>query len=151
LSQEVNEIDPSLILSDHARRIVETATVAEPAPGAIVGGVTGLPVLPRLPQLEKSTDAAGILQSASNLIQQRGVERDKPGGERSMARCVAAFNATTGHELTEEDGWLFMVYLKHARMRGGRFQPDDYKDAVAYEGLMAECAFKRAADKPAVG
>jgi len=31
-----------------------------------------------------------------------------------------------------------MVYLKHARMRGGNFRLDDYEDAVSYEALMAE-------------
>lgn len=73
-------------------------------------------------------------------MEERGKDRDKPDGERSMARCVAAFNAMTGHKLDEEDGWLFMVYLKHSRMRAGQFRQDDYEDAVAYEALMAESA-----------
>lgn len=76
---------------------------------------------------------------AAELMDTRGKERDNEG-ERSMARCVATFNAMTGHQLSEEDGWLFMVYLKHARMRGGCFRQDDYEDAVAYEALMAESA-----------
>jgi len=82
--------------------------------------------------------APDLCTKAAELMVERGKDRDKPDGERSMARCVKAFNAMTGHNLTEEDGWLFMVYLKHSRMRAGKFRQDDYEDAVAYEALMAE-------------
>ena len=75
---------------------------------------------------------------AADLMVDRGKERDNDEGERSMARCVNTFNAMTGHKLSIEDGWLFMVYLKHSRMRAGGFKLDDYEDAVAYEALMAE-------------
>lgn len=80
-----------------------------------------------------------ILKKAAELIEQRGKDRDLDG-ERSMARTVAAFNAMTGHALTETDGWMFMVYLKHSRSRAGRFVADDYHDAVSYEALRAESA-----------
>lgn len=82
--------------------------------------------------------APDFCTKAAALMEDRGKERDQADGERSMARCVRAFNAMTGANLTVEEGWLFMVYLKHARMRGGRFKLDDYEDAVAYEALMAE-------------
>ena len=82
--------------------------------------------------------ASQFANRACELLEDRGKERDQPDGERSMARCVRTFNAMTGHELSVEDGWLFMVYLKHARMRGGQFKLDDYEDAVSYEALMAE-------------
>lgn len=82
--------------------------------------------------------APDFCTKAAELMTDRGKERDQANGERSMARCVAAFNSMTGHKLSIEDGWLFMVYLKHARMRGGQFKQDDYEDAVAYEALMAE-------------
>ena len=83
-------------------------------------------------------NAAEYATRAGELLEDRGKERDQPDGERSMARCVRTFNAMTGHNLSVEDGWLFMVYLKHARMRGGAFRRDDYEDAVSYEALMAE-------------
>lgn len=83
---------------------------------------------------------------AATLMEERGKDRDKPSGERSMSRCVEAFNAMTGHQLTEEEGWLFMVYLKHSRMQAGAFRRDDYEDAVAYGALMAEAAV--ASQKP---
>lgn len=85
-------------------------------------------------------NAPEFCAKAAELMADRGKERDQESGERSMARCVDAFNAMTGHNLSVEDGWLFMVYLKHARMRGGKFKQDDYEDAVAYEALMAEAA-----------
>lgn len=83
-------------------------------------------------------NADDFAKRAAKLLEDRGTERDQPNGERSMARCVTAFNAMSGHELSVEDGWLFMVYLKHARMRGGAYREDDYEDAIGYEALMSE-------------
>lgn len=62
-----------------------------------------------------SMDACEILHTAEVCIGDRASSRDLPDGERSMARTVAAFNALTGHRLSERDGWLFMVALKAAR------------------------------------
>ena len=87
-----------------------------------------------------------ILINAAKLIDSRGKERDKDDGERSMERCVKSFNEMTGHELTETDGWKFMIFLKLARMEGGSFKFDDYEDAVSYSGLMAESALKQNVD-----
>ena len=83
---------------------------------------------------------ADLLQRAGVLIGQRGKSRDDSGNERSMARTVAAFNAMTGHSLTEEEGWLFMRYLKDSRARKGEFNRDDYEDGIAYAALQAEAA-----------
>lgn len=83
-----------------------------------------------------------ILNNAAELIDQRGKERDKDDGERSMARCVKSFNEMTGNNLTETQGWQFMMFLKMARMEGGAFKFDDYEDNVSYSGLMAESAVK---------
>ncbi|QFS87598.1 MULTISPECIES: DUF6378 domain-containing protein [unclassified Marinobacter] len=84
--------------------------------------------------------AGDILRKAADVIDERGKQRDGAGQERSMARTVATFNAMTGHKLTEEDGWLFMQYLKDARSRAGQFTEDDYLDKTAYAALQAECA-----------
>lgn len=93
--------------------------------------------------------AADILRAGAGHIEDRAAQRDSPGGERSMARCVHAFNAMTGHQLTVADGWLFMVYLKHARsLNGGKLQPDDYEDAAAYEALRGEELLNEAARSP---
>lgn len=84
--------------------------------------------------------AGVILRKAADTIEERGKQRDGSGQERSMARTVAAFNAMTDHKLTEEDGWLFMQYLKDSRSRAGQFTEDDYLDKAAYAALQAECA-----------
>jgi hypothetical protein len=65
---------------------------------------------------------------------------DRPEGERSMARTVAAFNAATGLALTEQQGWLFMIQLKAVRSQQGAFRADNFEDGAAYFALMGECA-----------
>lgn len=86
-----------------------------------------------------SRKAPEIISAALAHIAERAVLRDTPTGERSMARTVAAFNALTGRNLTESEGWLFMIALKLARATAGGFNPDDYEDLCGYVGLLAEC------------
>ena len=88
-------------------------------------------------------NAHAILSAAAATIDDRAAERDIEQ-ERSMARTVQAFNTLTGHELTETDGWLFMVVLKAARATAGAFQADDWIDMAGYVGLAGECAAKGA-------
>ena len=68
-----------------------------------------------------------------------------------MSKTVAAFNAMTGHSLTEEQGWKFMVCLKLVRSEhdargvesptGNRKrQTDNFVDGAAYFGLAGEAA-----------
>ena len=59
-----------------------------------------------------TTKAPDILNAALGHMQDRAATYDKPEGERSMPATVAAFNALTGHNLTAEQGWLFMTVLK---------------------------------------
>ena len=76
-------------------------------------------------------------------IQKEGSETSAPtsgAGERSMTATIKAFNALTGKDLTEENGWEFMILLKLVRGRQGDFRADDYVDAAAYSGLLGECA-----------
>ena len=80
-----------------------------------------------------------ILQNAAAEMQDRAASRDTPEGERSMGRCVKAFNAMFGTELTETQGWQFMELLKMARSAGGEFRLDDFTDGVAYAALAGEC------------
>jgi len=85
--------------------------------------------------------APAILKRAAQHMEDRAAARDQPGGERSMARTVTAFNALTGHELTERDGWMFMVALKAARAcTTATGLSDDYEDGAAYFGLAGEAA-----------
>ena len=73
-------------------------------------------------------------------MQDRAQTYDSPGGERSMASTVEAFNALTGHTLTEEQGWKFMACLKLARSEQGDYRADNFVDGAAYFGLAGEAA-----------
>lgn len=84
--------------------------------------------------------APSILEAGLGHMKDRAVTYDKPQGERSMGATVAAFNAVTGHQLTEEQGWLFQVLLKAVRSQQGAFRLDCYEDGAAYFGLMGEAA-----------
>jgi hypothetical protein len=88
--------------------------------------------------------ATAFLEAGLAHMQDRAVTYDKQeqGGERSMGATVAAFNAATGNALTEEQGWLFMVFLKAIRTQQGQFRADNYEDGAAYFGLMGEAASK---------
>jgi antirestriction protein len=81
-----------------------------------------------------------FLREAGQALEQRAALRDQPTGERSMARAVKIFEAWTGIELSELDGWRFMVALKQAREIQGNFCADDYTDGSGYFGLVGECA-----------
>lgn len=80
--------------------------------------------------------APDILTAALGHMQDRAATYDKPEGERSMPATVAAFNALTGHNLTAEQGWLFMTVLKLCRTQQGGHRPDNYEDGAAYFALM---------------
>lgn len=94
-----------------------------------------------MPDADTKATAVEILHRAAGHIKDRASQRDQPQGERSMARTVAAFNALTGHQLSERDGWMFMVALKAARACSTPTGlPDDYEDLSAYGALAGECA-----------
>ena len=57
------------------------------------------------PATVRTVAADDLLVQAHDSIQQRAQLRDLPDGERSMARCIAAFNAIHGTALTEVQGW----------------------------------------------
>ncbi|KKN92368.1 hypothetical protein LCGC14_0208590 [marine sediment metagenome] len=79
-----------------------------------------------------------VFDDAKKTIIQRGEERDQPDGERTIPRCVTAFNAITGHKLSNCDGWLFMEVLKKCRSVQGAYKYDDYRDGLGYAALRAE-------------
>lgn len=84
---------------------------------------------------------ADVLEHAAEQIRERAASRDTPGGERSMARAVDAFNGLLGGDrrLTEAEGWLFMCCLKMARGTAGASNPDDAIDLAGYAALWGEC------------
>jgi len=86
------------------------------------------------------TTAHDILKAAAAHMQDRAATYDKPEGERSMGATVEAFKAVTGHQLTEEQGWLFMALLKAVRSQQGSLRMDSYEDGAAYFALAGESA-----------
>lgn len=83
--------------------------------------------------------APEMLQTAAAIMEERGKQYDQPDGERSMGKCVAAFNIITGRDLTESEGWLLQQILKDVRQwqRPGYHQ-DSAEDCIAYAALKAE-------------
>ena len=52
--------------------------------------------------------ATGLLVRAREHMDARASQYDKPEGERSMGKAVEAFNAITGRDLSEPEGWLLL-------------------------------------------
>lgn len=98
-------------------------------------------------QVSRDTTALSILEAGANHTRDRAKFYDRPmatgeasPGERSMAPTVAAFNTITGHQLSEEQGWLFMELLKCVRAEHNGYRPDNYEDGAAYVALKGEAA-----------
>lgn len=88
--------------------------------------------------------AHDFLYAGIKHMEDRAAEYDSPEGERSMAATVEAFNAITGCDLNEVEGWLFMGVLKMVRsQQGGPFKADTYEDWSAFGGLAGEAAARR--------
>ena len=85
--------------------------------------------------------AYNLLTEAAETLRERGKNRDK-GEERSMGKTVELFNKLEGTELSEVQGWRFMLLLKLVRQQNsiGRCK-DSFIDAIGYAALMAEAAF----------
>lgn len=90
--------------------------------------------------MSETVNAHDFLRAAADHMNDRAKTYDKPEGERSMGATVEAFNAITGHALTEEQGWLFQEILKQVRSQQGAYRADNYEDAVAYAALRGESA-----------
>lgn len=91
----------------------------------------------------ESITALKLLEIAKQTLVDRGVQRDCTiTGERSMASTVKAFNALTGLNITEEQGWQFMILLKMVRGQQGQTREDDYVDMASYSALLGECRMK---------
>lgn len=75
-------------------------------------------------------------------MDERAAQYDQPGGERSMAKTVAAFNVITGNCMSEAEGWAFMLLLKQVRLFSNPNKPhrDSAEDAIAYCALLGESA-----------
>ena len=103
---------------------------------------------PDAPEAEVPVDpypvkAPELLGRAAAHMHDRSSTYDKPEGERSMGRAVAAFNAITGHHLTESEGWLLLQVLKDVRLfTRSEYHADSAEDCIAYAALKAEAKGK---------
>jgi len=139
----LDEIEATLIQAGwiHSSRAADGVVPVDVYERPIQDIATAQPRAPAASIAQHAPSATTILREAAQAIEDRAVARDMQA-ERSMARTVAAFNALTGHALTERDGWLFMVTLKAARATAGAHNGDDYTDGSAYFALAGECAAK---------
>lgn len=84
-------------------------------------------------------NAHEMLTKAAAHMEARAQTYDKPTGERSMGRTVAAFNEVTGHNLSPAEGWLLMMILKAVRLtQRATYHADSAEDMVAYAALVGE-------------
>lgn len=83
--------------------------------------------------------ATKLLDRAAQHMRDRATTYDKPSGERSMGQTVTAFNAVTGHSITESQGWMLLALLKMVRDQHAlEGHQDSCEDAVAYTALYGE-------------
>lgn len=110
-------------------------TAREPIPVIItplIDAITGEPAtLPTAPQL---------LTKAADIMAERGKQYDATEAqERSMGKAVRAFNAITGQNLSEPEGWLLLQVLKDVRLfNKPGYHQDSAEDCIAYAALKAE-------------
>lgn len=90
--------------------------------------------------INPSHQAHEVLEAGAKHMKDRAATYDTPSGERSISKTVSAFNSITGHSITPEQGWLFMMLLKAVRSQQGDFKMDNYEDGAAYFALMGEQA-----------
>jgi len=90
---------------------------------------------PKMPEPK----AAELLGRAAAHMHDRSATYDEPEGERSMGKIVTAFNAITGRDLTESEGWMFMQQVKLVRLfTRSEYHADSAEDNIAYAALLAE-------------
>ena len=83
--------------------------------------------------------AAELLGRAAAHMHERSATYDDLDGERSMSKIVTAFNAITGRDLTESEGWMFMQQVKLVRLfTRSDYHADSAEDNIAYAALLAE-------------
>jgi hypothetical protein len=117
---------------------IERAVKVMANEAAAAQGVDFTDHIAALPKLTHA-DAPALLAKAASIMAERGKQYDKPEGERSMGRAVAAFNTITGQDLSEAEGWLLLQVLKDVRQwqRPG-YHADSAEDCIAYAALKAE-------------
>lgn len=119
--------------------LVPHSGLSDPLPGT--GDRRYAPVAAVLPS------APLLLERAAGHMSERATTYDSPEGERSMGSTVTAFNAITGRDLAEAEGWLLLQLLKDVRLfqRPG-YHADSAEDGIAYAALKGEAKAREAAN-----
>lgn len=118
-------------IEDHARLVSDMVSNPKHNLGMLNEQASAFPI------------ATDFLRNAADIMDERGKQYDSPEGERSMGKCVAAFNTITGHTLTEAEGWLLLQVLKDVRLfQRKTYHQDSAEDCVAYAALKAEAKAK---------
>lgn len=121
--------------AEHAGKVKAAIETLERLGYTYEGGELWKPPIGKAPAFA----APDLLDAASGHMRDRAKTYDKPEGERSMGATVEAFNAITGRDLRESEGWLLMTMLKFVRSET-RDAPhrDSVEDLIAYSGLYGE-------------
>lgn len=92
------------------------------------------------------TTAGELLRRGHAVLDARGKEYDKAGGERSAAAVASMWAAATGKPMTEYEAWLFLILLKTVRLTSAPGPHDDSAmDGAVYFGLAGESKHRRPA------
>lgn len=121
------------------------AVEEDPGEGGLPPEVTTPPEVTPPPAEEPMPlpEAPELLGRAARHMHDRAATYDTLGGERSMGKAVRAFNAITGRELTEAEGWLLLQVLKDVRLfTRPNYHADSAEDCIAYAALKAEAKSK---------
>ncbi|VVE82640.1 hypothetical protein PSP31120_03699 [Pandoraea sputorum] len=112
-------------------KLIGTRTIVIGGAGGAAGGA--------------AATATALLVRAREHMDARAAQYDKPEGERSMGKAVEAFNAITGRNLSEPEGWLLLQVLKDVRLfqRPG-YHADSAEDCIAYAALKGEAKAREA-------
>lgn len=90
-------------------------------------------------------NATNLLAKAASHMAERAKTYDKPEGERSMGKTIQAFNAITGRDLSEPEGWMLLALLKLSRLFAQPgYHADSAEDSIAYAALMSEAKAREA-------
>lgn len=99
----------------------------------------------RIPKAIQPLTAIQLLSAGRDILEERAREYERPEGERSTQAIVTAFNAITGRDLKESEGWLFLQLLKNVRLFSVKgYHADSGIDGINYAALMAEAKAREA-------
>ena len=96
----------------------------------------------------QSRTASEIADASLVHIKERATTYDQADGERSAQKTAVAFNAITGHNVSEAEVFLLLQILKDVRQWSrDEYHQDSAEDCIAYASLKAEALEKELQNK----